>query len=64
MIENLVPENFIQSSDENFLTVIFRNLLQNAIRYGDKTKPGILMYTGQSIAYNEFFRKERGRFTQ
>jgi signal transduction histidine kinase len=36
MIDNEMPENFIQKTDENFVTVIIRNLLQNAIRYSDE----------------------------
>src|SRR5450432_2302323 len=47
IIDNHVPEDFIQLSDENFLSVIFRNLLQNAIRYGDKAKPVSIRFTGQ-----------------
>jgi signal transduction histidine kinase len=35
-INNEMPENFIQKTDENFVTVIIRNLLQNAIRYSDE----------------------------
>jgi signal transduction histidine kinase len=31
-----VPGQFIQNTDENFLSVIVRNLLQNAIKYGDE----------------------------
>ena len=31
-----MPEDFIQKTDENFVTVIIRNLLQNAIRYSDE----------------------------
>jgi signal transduction histidine kinase len=58
MIENRVPENFIQSSDENFLTVIFRNLLQNAIRYGDKTKPVTIDVSEQSMSVTNFSEKE------
>ena len=58
MIENHVPENFIQSSDENFLTVIIRNLLQNAVRYGDKTKPVNIDVSGQSIFITNFSEKE------
>ena len=30
-----VEPRFIQKTDENFITVIIRNLLQNAIRYSD-----------------------------
>jgi signal transduction histidine kinase len=57
MIENLVPENFILSTDENFLTVIFRNLLQNAVRYGDKTKSVNIDVSGQSIFITNFSEK-------
>ena len=35
-IQNEMPENFIQKTDENFVTVIIRNLLQNAIKYSDE----------------------------
>ena len=58
VIENRVPDNFIQPSDENFLTVIFRNLLQNAVRYGDKTKPVHIDVSGQSIVITNFSEKE------
>lgn len=32
-IENLIPESFLSITDENFVNIIFRNLLQNAVRY-------------------------------
>jgi signal transduction histidine kinase len=32
---NNLPGNFFQITDENFITVIIRNLLQNAIKYGN-----------------------------
>lgn len=35
-IQNEMPENFVQKADENFVTVIIRNLLQNAIKYSDE----------------------------
>ncbi len=31
--DNRVPAGFIRSTDENFLTVIIRNLMQNAVKY-------------------------------
>jgi signal transduction histidine kinase len=34
-IDCRVPESFIQQTDENFLSVIVRNLLQNAVKYSD-----------------------------
>ena len=57
-IENDVPENFVQSSDENFLTVIFRNLLQNAIRYGDKSKPIRIDASDQALSVTNFTNTE------
>ncbi len=39
VLYNQLPENYIQTTDENFIAVIIRNLLQNAIKYSDiKTK--------------------------
>jgi signal transduction histidine kinase len=32
-VENLIPESFLSITDENFVNIIFRNLLQNAVRY-------------------------------
>lgn len=58
MVENHFPENFVQSSDENFLSVIIRNLLQNAIRYGDKTKPVLIEAAGLTISIMNFSEKE------
>ncbi len=37
-IDCRVPESFIQDTDENFLSVIIRNLLQNAVKYSDGNK--------------------------
>ncbi|MFI5186159.1 MAG: ATP-binding protein [Chitinophagales bacterium] len=34
-IEQQVPDNFTEYTDENFLSVIIRNLLQNAVKYSD-----------------------------
>ncbi len=38
-IDDEVPETLVRESDENFLSVIIRNLLQNAVRHseGDQT---------------------------
>ncbi len=52
-----VPENFVQLSDENFLTVIFRNLLQNAIRHGDKKTPVVVDTRGQTLAVTNYSEK-------
>ena len=56
-IQCLVPENFVQLSDENFLTVIVRNLLQNAIRHGDKKTPVVVDTKGQSLAVSNYSEK-------
>jgi len=34
-IVSRVPSNFVRQTDENFLSVIVRNLLMNAVRHGD-----------------------------
>jgi signal transduction histidine kinase len=34
-INNTIAENFLQDTDENFVSVIIRNLLQNAVKYSD-----------------------------
>ena len=36
LINNKLEENFIITTDENFLAIIVRNLLQNAIKYSDE----------------------------
>ena len=43
-VENRVPEALVLVTDENFLTVILRNLLQNAVRHSDGSK--IITITG------------------
>ncbi|HEX4373535.1 MAG TPA: HAMP domain-containing sensor histidine kinase, partial [Puia sp.] len=35
-ISNELNENFVKKTDENFLSIIIRNLLQNAIKYSDE----------------------------
>jgi signal transduction histidine kinase len=37
-IDCRVPDSFVQETDENFLSVILRNLLQNAVKYSDGNK--------------------------
>lgn len=32
-VNNEIPENFLQDTDENFLSVIIRNLLQNTVKH-------------------------------
>ncbi len=34
-VQNEMPEQYMQKTDENFVTVIIRNLLQNAMKYSD-----------------------------
>jgi signal transduction histidine kinase len=36
-ISNELTENFVKNTDENFLSIIIRNLLQNAIKYSDQS---------------------------
>jgi signal transduction histidine kinase len=35
-VQNEVPENLVRKTDENFVTVIIRNLLQNAVKYSEE----------------------------
>jgi signal transduction histidine kinase len=53
-----VPESFVESSDENFLIVIFRNLLQNAIRYGGKFQPIVVESISHSIVITNYSERE------
>ena len=48
-IQNGMPENFVQNTDENFVTVIIRNLLQNAIKYSDENSSISIVTSGQKI---------------
>ncbi|MEP6750426.1 MAG: HAMP domain-containing sensor histidine kinase [Bacteroidota bacterium] len=55
ILDNKVAENFMQDTDENFVSVIIRNLLQNAVKYSDAgntiaiaNTPNELQITNQS----------------
>ena len=48
-IDCRVPESFIRHTDENFLSVIIRNLLQNAVKYSDGEKTITVSSTGYTL---------------
>jgi len=48
-IDCRVPESFIRHTDENFLSVIVRNLLHNAIKYSDGEKTITVSSTGHTL---------------
>jgi signal transduction histidine kinase len=48
-IDFRVPASFIQITDENFLSVIIRNLLQNAVKYSDGSKPITITSIGDKL---------------
>jgi len=48
-IQNEMPEHFVQTTDENFVTVIIRNLLQNAIKYSDENSTISIVTNRQKI---------------
>ena len=48
-IVSQVGEEFIQSTDENFVSVIIRNLLQNAIKYSDNASTIDIVSKDKSI---------------
>ncbi len=37
VIDNQIPESFLSVTDENFVSIILRNLLQNAVRYSQSS---------------------------
>jgi signal transduction histidine kinase len=48
-INNEVQENFVMKTDENFLSIIIRNLLQNAVKYSDGASTISISANGQNI---------------
>lgn len=48
----LVPESFVVPTDDNFLSVIIRNLLQNAVKYSDGDKPITVSSAGQALLFS------------
>lgn len=70
-IENSIPESFLPVTDENFIHIIFRNLLQNAVRYSHQSATVDLSVAAQTVlitnkstsemtadALNELLRKD------
>ncbi len=53
-IDNQVPANFVQSSDSNFLSVISRNLLQNAVKHGSPAQPITIEAKGNQLIFSNF----------
>jgi len=49
MVENTIPETLVRHTDENFLSIIVRNLLQNAVKYGDPSSTISLTADSQHI---------------
>ena len=49
IIDCQVPPSFVKQSDENFLSVIIRNLLQNAVKYNDENKAITISSAGQEL---------------
>ncbi len=49
-IVNHVPESFTCTTDENFLAVILRNLLQNAVKYSDGDKLITISANGHDLS--------------
>ncbi|MDQ2752399.1 MAG: HAMP domain-containing histidine kinase [Bacteroidota bacterium] len=48
-ISNSLPQRFLQTTDENFIAVIIRNLLQNAIKYSDANTAISITAEGNSL---------------
>ncbi|MDP4129329.1 MAG: HAMP domain-containing sensor histidine kinase [Bacteroidota bacterium] len=48
-VHNEVPSGFVQNTDENFLSVIIRNLLQNSVKYGDEGSTISISAAGRKI---------------
>ncbi|HEY4062068.1 MAG TPA: HAMP domain-containing sensor histidine kinase [Puia sp.] len=48
-IDCRVPASFVEHTDENFLSVIIRNLLQNAVKHSDGNKTITISSNGQEL---------------
>ena len=48
-IRRQIPDGLCRNTDENFLSVILRNLLQNGVKYGDAGSPIDIFVTPSSI---------------
>ena len=52
-VDNKIPESFLSLTDENFVSIIVRNLLQNAVRYSENDSTIVLeAKTNQLIISN------------
>jgi hypothetical protein len=54
VIDCRVPLSFVKQSDENFLSVIVRNLLQNAVKYSDEHKTITISSVGQELLITNY----------
>ena len=48
-IDNKIPESFLSVTDENFVSIILRNLLQNAVRYSQSSATILLETQGSAV---------------
>jgi signal transduction histidine kinase len=51
-IENEVPDFFLKTTDENIVSVIIRNLLQNAVKYSKESTTISILASGQNLYIN------------
>ena len=49
VVDNKVDENLLQDTDENFVSVIIRNLLQNAVKYSDNGSTISIVNTAKEL---------------
>lgn len=49
IIDNKIPESFMSVTDENFVSIILRNLLQNAVRYSEPSATIQLETEGSAV---------------
>ncbi|MBA4166239.1 MAG: HAMP domain-containing histidine kinase [Chitinophagaceae bacterium] len=50
IITNEIARDFVQHTDENFVAVIIRNLLQNAVKYGEHGTPIAITAIGDTLS--------------
>jgi signal transduction histidine kinase len=48
-VEHAIPESLLIKTDENFMSIILRNLLQNAVRYSEASGTITLMTTSEAL---------------
>ena len=61
-VRNEMPDNFIQKTDENFVSVIIRNLLQNALKYSDENSTISIVTNGQKIFFTNLASQTNAGF--